>query len=557
MNRIYVKIPYNRECINAIKGIPTRIWHPDSKQWSVSYNYLTELSNAIRPSFPQVADNILVQNGFKAAESNSFLPTNDTALLQQVTDHLFKIVPPHLTLYPFQIEGIAFISKTKGKVIVGDEPGLGKTITALLWLEMTQAYPALIIVPASLKLNWYKEIGKWIPCHTTNIIWASKDLIQPNQDIYIINYDLLAKKKDELATLNYKTVILDECTYIKEPKAIRSKNAIFLGKRAEYVLALTGTPILNRPSELFNSLNLVDPKRFPKAWAYYKRYCNLFYNSWAWDYRGASNLSELKEKLKPVMIRRLKSDVLKDLPPKRRETIYVELPKELSKVYKDTELELVAALKEFKSWKKSHGLNVENENTAPNHMVLLAKLNYLRQIVGIAKAQQSFETIQSFVDSGKKLVIFGHHLDVLNLLEQYFKNKKIIYVRVDGQTSGNKRQVAVDSFQNDPEIKIFLGSITAIGMGVTLTASSDILFIERVWTPSVEEQAEDRCDRIGASNAVTAWYFTVENTVDHILAQVINNKRKIINQILQGKSEELQESSIINDVFNELTKEDS
>ena len=551
--RIYVKTPYDPECIQAIKNVPSRQWHPDVKQWSVLSSYVTELADAIRPMYPQISDKILIENGIEKPVEDSFIPVEDSTLLQNTLDQLSNIVPSGLTLFPFQVSGVAFIEKVKGRAILGDQMGLGKTITSLIWLQLSKSYPALIIVPASLKINWRKEIEKWIPYHKTYIVSTGKDIIPIDQDIYIINYELLAKKRNELMSISYKTIILDECTYIKEPTAIRSKNAIMLGKQAKYVLALTGTPILNRPKELFNSLNLIDVKKFPSAWAYYKRYCNLYHNGFAWNYDGASNLPELREKLKPIMIRRTKQDVYKELPLKRREPIYVELPKELAKVYKDTELELLDALKEFKVWKKHHGLEVEDEEK-PNKMILLAKLNYLRQIVGMAKAQQSLETIQSFVDSGKKLVIFGHHLDVLNLLEQYFKTHNINYVRVDGKTAKIKRQLAVDTFQNDPEMMIFLGGITATGMGITLTASSDLMFIERMWTPAIEEQGEDRCHRIGTVNPVTAWYFVVENTVDDILDKIVNNKRKIINQILAGDEKGHNKTSVVNDLLEELSK---
>ena len=539
-NRVHVKFPYNSSLIQDIKCIPTRQWHPETKEWSVEKPYLYSLISAIQPYYNFLADQLEETYGSKPKLQNNenFVPSFETSFIDTIKIALEKAIPTHIKLYPFQIVGVAFAERNNGRILLADEMGLGKTIVAAAWLAIHKdPIPALIVVQASLKRHWEMKLNEWVPKFSVYIIKDGKDPIPAGYNIFIINYDLLHKVKTKLQALKVKTLILDECQLIKEPKSLRTKNSVALAKSCSHVLALTGTPILNRPRELFSSLNIISPTQFPKRWQFYKQYCGLYYNGFAWVADGATHIPELRTNIQPFTIRRMKKDVLPDLPDKRREIIYVDMPDELFTTYKKAEDELISFYREFKEWKKKAGLASESEDKNI-HMTLLSKLNYLRQIVGIAKAKQSLEIIQSFVDAGKKLIVFAHHLDVLNLIENYLKKEKILFVRVDGSVTGDKRQQAVDTFQTDDNVKIFLGGITAAGMGITLTAASDSLFIERMWTPSVEEQAEDRNHRIGTKTSVTAWYLTVVNTVDDKLAGIVESKRKVISALLQGVGKE-------------------
>mgnify|MGYP001573402199 FL=1 len=387
-DRVYIKVPYNANCIAAIKNIPTRRWHPELKQWSVEEGFAPKLAKVVNEFYPLAVEKFIPSEA-KVIHNTSVVPyslTLDQKSLEKI--HLTN----GLSLFPFQETGIAFLQQTKGKALIADEMGLGKSAEALIWISITQdVCPVLCIVPASLKRNWEKEIDKWLTNKTIQIIQNGKDEIISGKDFYIINYDLLQKRKGDLEKIKYRTIILDECHYIKERASQRTKVAMSLAKSAKHIIGLTGTPILNRPKEMFNILNLISPGLFPSWWSYGLRYCGGHRTDYGWDFNGATNLSELRMKVMPLMIRREKKDVLHDLPDKRRETIYVDMLDELKIIYKKTELELITALKEFKTWKKEQGLTIKKDpkDEQKYRMVLLAKLNYLRQIVGIAKAKQS------------------------------------------------------------------------------------------------------------------------------------------------------------------------
>jgi SWI/SNF-related matrix-associated actin-dependent regulator 1 of chromatin subfamily A len=256
-----------------------------------------------------------------------------------------------------------------------------------------------------------------------------------------------------------------------------------------------------------------------------------------WKFDGATNLSELRNLLKPFTIRRLKSQVLTDLPDKRREFLYIDLPKTFRTKYLDIEKKLIWELGGLKAGAGLQSIDI------------LALLGRLRHVVGLAKADVAKEYIQQFVDSGDKLLVFGHHHDVLDNLEIYLKKERISYVRADGSTNAENRDKAITKFQTDEKCLVFLAT-TAMGMGVTLTAASNALFIERQWSPSVEEQMEDRVHRIGQKRGVIIWYIQIEGTIDERMAKVVERKRDVITAILDDdRGQSIESSNLIDEVL--------
>ena len=407
----------------------------------------------------------------------------------------------------------------------------------------------MVITQASIKRNWYREVEKWLPESNIQIINQGKDTLDPDSDVVIVNYDLIWRENIEkqLLKANFKVVIFDEVTYLKEKSAKRTKSANKIGKKADFNIGLSGTPILNRPIEFFTFLNMISPKQFPSQFKFGMRYCNGYHNGFGYTFKGASRTDELRQIIHPLMIRRRKDEVLTELPDKRRRDIFIDMPGSYYQDYMAAENNLVSTLQSLSPDKK-----VVSKEYEENRMWLLSKLNYLRHLVGLAKAEAAEEIIQSFVDAKEKLVVFGHHHDVLDLMDKYLDKRKIIHSKVDGRTPTQDRQEQIDNFQNDPDCMVFLAS-TAMGMGVTLTAASNALFVERQWTPGIEEQMEDRIHRIGQDKGVLIHYMQVENSIDEKMSKLVEYKRSVLNEILDGERKRDRGESIINELLSELT----
>jgi len=553
-----IQFPYNKELIEEIKNIPGRTYSPTDKGWIIPDQFLIMAAEMIRPYYPFVADTVRDYSTIFTPPST----TTDMTMARDIDDlderrskKAVKEITDRLQmpydLYPYQEIAVAFLEerdKVSRGALVGDQPGLGKTIEALSWLSLSPKRPVLVITQASIKRNWYREIEKWLPGSIIQILNQGKDIINPDADFVIINYDLIWRKgiEEQLLKRKFPVVIYDEVTSIKEPSAKRTKAAKKIGRRAEFNIGLSGTPILNRPIEFYNILNLIDPKQFTSHFKFGMRYCNGHHNGFGYVFKGSSHINELREQIKPLMIRRLKEDVLTELPAKSRRTIYIDMPGKYYQDYIAAENNLVETLQALPSGKVSQ----EYEDS---RMWLLSKLNYLRHIVGLAKAEEAEEIIKNFVDAGEKLVVFAHHHDVMDLMDEYLTKDKVNHVKVDGRTELKNRQTAIDTFQDDPECMVFLAS-TAMGMGVTLTAASNALFVERQWTPGIEEQMEDRLHRIGQTNGVLVHYMQVEHSLDEKMDRLVENKRAVLNEVLDGEINRDKGESIIHELLAELAR---
>jgi len=553
-----IQFPYNKELIEEIKNIPGRTYSPTDKGWIIPDQFLIMAAEMIRPYYPFVADTVKDYSTIFTPPSTTIDMTmardiddldelHSKNAVQEIKDRLQM---PY-DLYPYQEIAVAFLeerSKVSRGALVGDQPGLGKTIEALSWLSLNHKRPVLVITQASIKRTWYREIEKWLPNSLTQILTQGKDTIDPDADFVIVNYDLIWRKgiEEQLLKRKFPVVIYDEVTSIKEPSAKRTKTAKKIGRRAEFNIGLSGTPILNRPIEFYNILNLIDSKQFTSHFKFGMRYCNGFHNGFGYVFKGSSHINELREQIKPLMIRRLKEEVLTELPAKSRRNIYIDMPGKYYQDYIAAENNLVSTLQALPSGKVSQ----EYEDS---RMWLLSKLNYLRHIVGLSKAEEAEEIIKNFVDAGEKLVVFAHHHDVMDLMDEYLTKDKVNHVKVDGRTELKNRQTAIDTFQDDPECMVFLAS-TAMGMGVTLTAASNALFVERQWTPGIEEQMEDRLHRIGQTNGVFIHYMLVEHSLDEKMDRLVENKRAVLNEVLDGELHRDRGESIINELLAELAR---
>ena len=515
-------------------------WNPSIKRWTTSK---VEVAAKLRDyaSGPTKATLTRADNARKSAFAASSA-TNSTADIPK---------PEGLEYLPYQRAGIEF-ALGKDAVLIGDEMGLGKTIQAIGVINSTpKAKRILIIVPASLRLNWQREAEKWLVNKDLSIGIAIGSK-WPDTDVVIINYDILTKHKTQLRKRVWDVLICDEAHYLKNPKAARTKQVFGDWRYKEKVwkidplkakrrILLTGTPIVNRPIELWGLANYLDPEEFNNFFAYARRYANAHNNGWGWYFSGAANLDELQEKLRTrFLVRRLKKDVLKDLPAKRRQII--ELPANgASKLVAAEQAAWSAQEERLSALKLAVDLSKISEDPEAYQRAVAAlrdgataafeEMSKARHDTALAKVSYVIDHVADAAESGKVLV-FAHHLDVVAKLADGLRAKGLKVVTLTGSDSLLSRQAAVDSFQQDDETKVFIGNIRAAGVGITLTASSHVVFAELDWVPANLSQAEDRAHRIGQTNSVLVQHLVLEGSLDQQIASQLVTKQQVIDAAL-------------------------
>ena len=495
---------------------------------------------------PVTADNIekLKYWGFIVTEEVDALIKRHTA---NVKDLPSNMIVPGLKgeLMPFQRQGVAFLEKKDGRGLIADSMGLGKTIQALAWLELRkEVRPAVIVVPASLKLNWELEANKWMSNPKVQVLHGKSNTTLYGE-IIIVNYDILPNttKKvplpsgknriseikgtgwaDRLVAFKPKVIIADEIHKIKSSSARRTKAVKALAKKAKHFIGLSGTPIKNRPLEIFNAINIIDPLIAGTEKAFKFRYCDAKHNGFGWDFNGASHTKELHEKLtNTIMIRRNKKDVLPELPDKMRSFVPMSLTN--AKEYQKAE-------DNFLSWvAQTKGLAAAAKASRAEQ---LTQVGLLKQLAAKGKMTASVEWVKDHLEVNEKLVIFAvHKSTIANLM---LKLKVYNPVKIDGSVSTVNRQRAVDTFQNDKKCRVFIGNIQAAGEGITLTAAASLAFVELAWSPSDHSQAEDRIHRIGQlADSLNIYYLLARGTVEEKIAELIDSKQKIVDAVLDGK----------------------
>lgn len=422
-------------------------------------------------------------------------------------------------------------------MILADEMGLGKTPMSV---GVANASPfirqVLIVCPASLKLNWRKEWLRWdVKNLSVGVVQPGKKNF-PATDVVILNYDVLKKYREEIRAVQWHLAVFDEAHFLKESKTGRTKEVMGMKKTkrvekedgtieeqgafspipADRYMFLTGTPIVNRPKELFPILQMIDPDGLGKNFMTYAlRYCGAFKTRFGWDFSGASNLDELQEVLRSrFMVRRLKKDVLKELPAKRRQVLVLE-----SKGLEDI-LE-----KEKQTYDEYKDSIADGDFKTP----AFQQMSEVRKAVAVAKIPFIVEHVQEALEEIDKIFVAVHHYEVVDALVSAFGSSA---VHIDGRSKNEDRQAAVDRFQTDPTCKVFIGTIRAAGVGITLTASSTVIFGELDWTPGNVSQCEDRLHRIGQRDTVFVRHLVLEGSLDERMAQIIIDKQEVIDRAL-------------------------
>jgi SWI/SNF-related matrix-associated actin-dependent regulator of chromatin subfamily A-like protein 1 len=518
---IKIALTYDLDILFQVRNLPGRKYHPESKVWSAPVH--VETIHALQKWGFTIDDNL------KAYVEHVELKGNKI-----VRDGIPELKG---TLFPFQSKGVSFVETHDGRALIADEMGLGKTIQALAWLQLhPEIGPAIVVCPASLKLNWEREIQNWLPNPSVQILSGTTPWKISNKRIIIINYDILESWVEELKKVNPQVLITDECHYYKSNKAQRTRAVKKLAKGIPHVLALSGTPILNRPIEIYNALKLIDENLFPSYRYFVNQYCNYHFNGFGYDVSGATNIEELNEKLtSSVMIRRLKKDVLQDLPEK----IYSFVPIEL-----DNRSEYDEAEKDFiKFIRREKGeIAAQRASNAES----LVRVGELKRIAVKGKFSPVQAWIENFLEVDGKLVVFAEHKFVIDELMHQFGDYA---VKIDGSCTGIQRQKAVDMFQTEDAVRLFIGNIQAAGVGITLTAASNVAFIELPWTPGALVQAADRCHRIGQRECVNIHYLLAKDTIEEKIAHLLDTKKKVVDAVLDGTITE--ESSLLTEIIKQ------
>ncbi len=444
-----------------------------------------------------------------------------------------------MSYLPYQEAGIRFALARRG-TLIADEMGLGKSSQAIGVLNASPEVTSVVVVcPASLKLNWRNELVKFSSRSAEIQIAGYKKTASIAREgapvtITITNFEQVSKLPKDA---HYDLLIVDEAHYAKNPKSARTKAVLALGKRCERVLALTGTPILNKPVELFPILQLVAPETWDKGGTYKGvtkadgegngffpfalRYCNahkemVARGKMAWNFGGKSNLEELQERLRSTcMVRRLKADVLRDLPAKRRQVVTIGNGCDDEADYGDIGDDYETAIRRTKS-------------------VAFDKISATRHVQALQKLPAALEHIQNALESVAKIVVFAHHLDVIAGLTEGLRDFGVVSVK--GDDAIEDRLSAVERFQTDPACRVFVGSLKAAGVGLTLTAASHVIFVELSWVPADMTQGEDRCHRIGQLNSVLVEHLVLEGSLDEKMARFITEKQDIADMALDRET---------------------
>ena len=440
-----------------------------------------------------------------------------------------------------QKESIQKLVENK-KFILADDMGLGKTTSTIIAALESGSKKVLIICPATLKINWKREIENY----SDKVVYIAEGKnFSTDADFVIINYDIIknfhdTKKKGESQILdaNFDLVVVDEAHYIKNATAQRTKLINDLVKKVDRLWLLTGTPMTSRPIDYFNLLSLIESPVAKNWMAYAIRYCQGYqFNVGGrkiWNVMGASNLEELRDRTTGLTLRRLKENVL-DLPDKIITPVYLRLK---SKMYEEI-------MGEYYDWYD------KNPEESKSLTVQFTKLTKIRQVIADEKIAQTIELAENIVEQGKKVIIFCNFTNSLNKICEHFGKTA---VKLDGSMSKPERQHSVDGFQENDKIKVFVGNIKAAGVGLTLTAGEAVIMNDLSFLPSDHAQAEDRAYRYGQKNNVLVYYPIFENTIEGIIYDILNNKKQVIATVMGDNQNTADAAEEILNRINEMRR---
>ncbi|XP_056145296.1 SWI/SNF-related matrix-associated actin-dependent regulator of chromatin subfamily A-like protein 1 [Lampris incognitus] len=532
-SKFEVDIGYHVDVVAAFKQMPSKSYDMKTRKWSFllkDYKGLMDVLSGKADVEVEPLPRAVIQT-FSARFDGT------QVRLLEVPEADLSCIDPSLTggLMPFQREGVNVAVSKEGRLLLADDMGLGKTVQAIcIAAYYRKEWPLLVVSPSSVRFTWAEAFRRWLPSvcpDSINVVVKAKDSLRSGL-VNIISYDLLSRMdKQQLA--NFNVLIMDESHFLKNMKTARWKAALPLLKAAKRVILLSGTPAMSRPSELYTQIFAVRPTLFPQFHEFGMRYCNAKQLTWGWDYSGSSNLGELKLLLEEcLMLRRLKSDVLSQLPAKQRKVVMVTI----DGVNTRLKAALSAAAKELAKGQ-------------PNKMKEKEALLIFYSHTAEAKLQVIMQYIMDILECGReKFLVFAHHKLVLDHITEELGKKNISYIRIDGSTPSAERQQLCEKFQHSTKSCVAVLSITAANMGVTLHAADLVVFAELFWNPGVLIQAEDRVHRIGQTGNVNIHYLVAKGTADDYLWPMIQAKMNVLEQV--GLSESNLSENALNSTFH-------
>lgn len=587
-DKLRVKFKFKKRTLDHLKNIGGGFF--DGNDWIFSNNKTREICRLMRQNELPLTLSEEIQGefgvnkyGFSEKEllkKKTMLNAHPSAAKDDVNfDEKCLRFREGLSLLPFQRAGISYAISKNGRCLFADEMGLGKTIQGIGIIRHYESdLPAVICAPASLLYNWKKEILKWLPDFKEDDIHvAKKSTDKPRGKVFICGYDYTIKNEKVLSTfLGLAGIfIIDESHNIKNPDAKRSKSIINIGHVAKRLIFITGTPILNRPIELYTTLYALDPLVWPDYFKFASRYCDAEKTKFGWDFTGSSYSNELHMTLiNDYMVRRKKNDVLTQLPDKKRFTRYIDCGSDErldleGKIHRLTEMCREALNRNSGNRKLAKRYLLDKSSEELEGGSIFELYNMTSKVKAQAVADMIADEMESNPDD--KIILFAHHSDFMNILQTAVESKLKAgesFIRVDGSMPAEKRFLAAEEFQNNDQCKVAVLSIMAASVGLTLTKSNKVYMCELPWTPGISQQAEDRAHRLTQTKDVFIYYMLAEGTLDASMWSMLNSKSNTSNEFIDGgTSQNLSEDDsefgdpssgdIIDLIFSNIKREDA
>ena len=517
-------------------------WVNASKSWMIPIGVAMAVSTAVRPLFEVLAD---------AIEDNPQVKASHEATLQRVelssavdTDIELPDMPIYNMMRPYQqVAPIMYRTGGRNRILIADEMGLGKSLQALGCVHFAEHQRVLIVCPAIVKHNWANEITKWLQTSSFIINGEKGDIEQTRFNI--INYDILDARKEHLRAIGYDCIIFDEVHRIKNPKTATTKAALYIAKNIDGIIALSGTPITNRPMEFFPTLNLMMPATFSNSFVFAKKYCNARKTEFGWDMSGSSNIDKswdgqttpLNHILRDFMLRRSMDDprIAGEMPSLVETIIPVELTDKQTTAYKNT----------HNSWMQAWVDQQQNFGSTDAGFTL-NMMTELRHEAGLHKVEAAVKWATTyFENNGKPLVIFAHHLDVIDELSERLcmsHNEGFVVRCITGETPSNEREIIIEEFQAGGS-DFLVCSTNAMREGVNLDRANTTLFVEREWVPAWEQQAAARVRRMTQEESTChKVVLSAMDTIDSMFDQVVAEKADLVQRVLDGETGKTREA---------------
>jgi len=566
--------PYDPKVVEAVKGLPRKdrqfISKGNEKFWEAAFT--PDLIEKVIEPFEFEYDQDRIETQLKSREKEQAEKEALQVLNLQASKSLeseLAIAGLKKELYAFQKAGVEYAARNR-QTFIGDDMGLGKTIEGIATVQFTNSYPTLVTSPATLKNKWRKEFNEWVDDVDVEILHSKTPraltVEEAQKKVFIINYDILPYWEEELKKIGLEGFVYDESHKLKSEDANRTKAAKEITDPDKLVLMMSGTILKNRPKELISPLDIMGrlEKDFGGFSEFAFRYCGPENNGYGWNFNGVSNTIELNEMLrKHCFVRRTKKEALPWLPDKTRSIVplnisnraeYDEAEQDFIRWIKERAMpdkeyqesianlpkeEQKAKLQEFRDQRSSQASNAEE----------LARINYLRQLVAKGKMEEACLWIEDVIEEGEKLVVFAHHREIVKELADRFDAPYLIGGMAD------KAQEIVEGFESNPDAKVIFLNSDAGGEGHDLVSASNVAIFEFEWSPYTHEQCEDRLLRIGQENAVNAWYFKADNTIDDQFWDIINIKWETLRAVNDG-IEEAVEMKVMSDLIQRLKEKE-